>query len=1379
MRPAPETIASPSRAGRPVREDVLAQCVEMAGGTGTSIIVIEGPAGAGKTWLAQATLSAFPSSEMMVGRGKYSEGEGQAALMPIMAALSSLLEDALRRLYDPHAGIASLADTLGVDLDVLISAGLAAPGLVARTDVEAMADRRRSVTRITTAALNLLGWTEKFGLPRALLIDDWHRAPPDAIELVRAMTGAAASRPLTLLLTQRGTAGAHPAFADVPVVTHRLGALDDGDIARLLAQSLGGEERSAPILADLGSSMPRLPLDIIQTADAFVRSGALHRVDGRWEIDSAKSASLAIDADTRIGALEPETLRLVTGLALWGDSAPERAVRAALGDRGEGDIFFRRVDELDALGIVRRDGGMIVFRHDKLRRAALERAPADMLAALSGAMAERLDPENGETEAMALRLRLGGGLETTSAGRWRDRFARGAVAARGRGDSDGAAHFAEAALALRDRQPPDDHEMERMILREAVLAAADRDDPLTEARARALIASARSTRESYDDYETAIVALRLAEQTDAAWRMACEGLRHVGIRPPGDRPIGTFLVAALRWWWSRRRDRSAPLVPTDMPTDAFARVAVAAATLAYHRSPRSTALIAFRASVLADRLSRRSAYWQSVDTFLFAAIGAQARAADAGERALESFGDQQVLRAATLYQALFFGVHWRRSLKSQRPRFREVARIALNEGDLITACYGLRIFVMSGWRTTSSLDTLLEEAIAARNTLRGLGEASFLDEMEAMVAMLKGLTGATHWDPAVWRDDLPTRNHVIDLELANLAGDWPETLRRAKLLRPLWRDYSVQADSVVLRFHETLARLRCGIRARYRDLRLLRRAAALNPADHLAKLHLIEAEGLRVGHGRIRDTLLAYAGAVDAAMRTDSRLDAALAATCAGDYASSVGQHDLSRMYHERADTIYREWGARAKVGAARMPAPDILAEAEARARAAERADQAKSRLLAHVGHELRTPLQALQALLELAKGGDAPADMEEIRAVLASLTAVIDDLDIIEGAPGDQGGAMRGVDLEDLLRSEIAIWRADSGMSLTVEGPAAPVDVAADRIRQIVRNLLSNAVKYGEGSPVAVELRMAPSEGDALRVTISVRDGGAGIAPHDLERLFEPFERGGFAGDGRGLGLGLALSRRIADRLGAVLDATNHPGGGVRFDLKLTARRSAAAPGTGGMRAATILLVEDSALIRHLIGSILRRDGHHVIDVSDAAEALAAWHGGDTVDLAILDIGLPDASGLSVMREMRESGVRGASLPVILLTASRIDGVAEEMRHDRATRVLRKPASTQTLRETIAALLGLPADTTPRPSRGPAVDDLFHAARSAVEQGGQRCLSAVPDAASCHQLAGLAAQFGWEEAGTAFEDLSVAIRAGEPLDMPRARVAAALAAMN
>lgn len=1337
------------------------------------VLVLTGPAGAGKTYAATEALATCAAAGMLTGAGKFAEGQVGAAFGPVMTALSTTVAAAMRTLFDRQTGVASLVDALGVQLDVLVAAGFEVADVPAGRTIAALANRRGSATRITAAVLALLDWLTRFGTPRVLLIDDWYRAGSEVRQLLAAVAAAPAATALTLLLTQREAEPVPLSAAQGIDRVIAVDALTAEETRALLAARLGepAGELAATALADAG--VAPLPFDVLLAADALIEQRVLRQGRTGWEIDEARFRSLALDASARVASLEEPVFRVALALALWGDRAPLADFRHAAGDPAAVDSALA---VLAAREIVAVRAGSVVFRHDRLRVGTRARADEATARVVAGSVAEALlgAGARGEAATAALHLRLLAGIGEAAPAAWRDAFANGATAARNRGDAAAADAFAEAALALHDRAPATERGAARLILREALIAAANRNDPVTEDRARALIATARTRTELYADYEVGIVGLRLADAPERAWVLASEGLRRAGLRPPPRRPGLRTILAALRW----------KLIPWPVngfepgaEADAFTGMAAAAAHLAYHRDPRGTAIIAFDASRRSGPTFQRTPYWASVDCFLHAATGNRRAAARSAEHAVTHAAEQAVYRAATIYQATFFGLHWCHPLAEQRARYLEIAEIAQLEGDLVTAAYAWRMHVMVGWRAGVPLPQLCDEGAVAARALRDLGEDAFSAEIDAMNALLRGLAGGAEWDPNAWRFDIDSRNHVIDLELSNLAGDWAETVRRAERLLPLWDDYAIQSDSVVLAFHETLARLRCGRRPRRAAVRRLREGAELNPADHAGKLRLIEAELKRVAGAGAAVQREAYERAGAAAAASSSRLDAGLTHVCAAEALRAVGETEAAERHRAAAELAWRAWGLRQSLHLqpASVPTRDQLAEAEARAAAAERADAAKSRLLAHVGHELRTPLQALQAALDLSVQTREPVDMADVRLVLGSLTRLVDDLDVIGGlADVRAGGTVAEVDLAELVRSEIALLRG-AEVVLAVEGGGL-VRVAADRVRQIVRNLLSNAIKYGGGT-VEVTLSIEPA-GGTMRAELMIADRGPGVPPVLHAAIFTAFERGERVGDGRGVGLGLALSRQLAERLGGTLTVADRAGGGACFTLRLTlpaAETGIAEPSRAPPTVCRdIVLIEDSPAVRRLLATVLGQLGYAVREAGTAAAGLAAWRAARP-DLVIVDLGLPDASGLEVLAAVRADDPEAR---VILLSAAITEPVAATIAADPRTRALRKPASAQSLQAAIAELFGTVAAA---PDSDLDADPLFAAARVEVSAQARAVVAdrAAASPQALHKLAGTAAQFGWAPVADAVDAFAAALARDEGVEPAGAEVIAALELMR
>ena len=742
------------------------------------------------------------------------------------------------------------------------------------------------------------------------------------------------------------------------------------------------------------------------------------------------------------------------------------------------------------------------------------------------------------------------------------------------------------------------------------------------------------------------------------------------------------------------------------------------------------------------------------------------------------------IRDRSLYRAIYWGTIWRRPLAELRPRCAEVRDQAIAEGDLVTAATALRNSMMLGWRTVPSLQALDREIVALERELEWLGEPAAkvqAFELRRIIAWLRdrdapplvGLAEELANSAGVPGGGTRPRA-VLALEVASLSGDWSAAMGLVRRLAPLKSAFDSHPGGVIWRFHEGIYRLKTGRALPSSDFAYVRRAAELNPADHRHKLLVLQAERLR-GRGKAA-CLGVYAVAVDAAAASAFRLEAGLTAELAAEAAREFGHPELAERYLERAQEVWRDWGAVAKLrpdnkGSSAHALPQIL-EAQAQAAAARRDDRAKSRLLADVAHELRTPLQGMQGLLDLAARDPAAMDLDAFREVFGSLKVVIDDLtDYGALSSGEAPLGAEPTSLPDLVRSEFSVAAGHPAL----RGARLELDIAADvpaavatdpaRIRQVIRNLLSNAAKYGGGEFMRLTLsRSGTTINGDTRLSLAVEDSGPGLRDGDALLIFEPFERGARQGDGKGLGLGLALSRKIARRLGGDLTAENRREGGARFIFSFAApavevqAESTRTP----IRPLRILLAEDVALSRRVIAALLRREGHQVVEAEDGTRALAeARHGG--FELLILDMSMPGASGVEVLKGI--GGAHGAK--TILLTASSSEEVAAEALAAGVDLVLRKPLSAAELGSALSELFQAPARPQPPPAISEELAQLTKAARVELEERvallnrrqGHR--TAGDNAAEAHRIAGLAAQFGWPDVAEQAEAVERAFKVG------------------
>ena len=230
----------------------------------------------------------------------------------------------------------------------------------------------------------------------------------------------------------------------------------------------------------------------------------------------------------------------------------------------------------------------------------------------------------------------------------------------------------------------------------------------------------------------------------------------------------------------------------------------------------------------------------------------------------------------------------------------------------------------------------------------------------------------------------------------------------------------------------------------------------------------------------------------------------------------------------------------------------------------AQAADRAKSRFLATVSHELRTPLTALAGYEELLADqvigplADSQLDvLERMRAVTQHLAAVIEQ--VLAFSSLDEGReVVRPTDFlaADIVRATAAVVEPlarQKHLTFSYKVPNTPIRMTSDvdKIRQILVNLAGNAIKFTESGEVRLDLERC--DGSAC---FTVSDTGIGIAPRDIERLFRPFAQldTGLTRRHGGSGLGLYISRGLADLLGGRIEVESEPGRGSRFRLVLPA---------------------------------------------------------------------------------------------------------------------------------------------------------------------------------------------------------------------------------
>jgi len=372
------------------------------------------------------------------------------------------------------------------------------------------------------------------------------------------------------------------------------------------------------------------------------------------------------------------------------------------------------------------------------------------------------------------------------------------------------------------------------------------------------------------------------------------------------------------------------------------------------------------------------------------------------------------------------------------------------------------------------------------------------------------------------------------------------------------------------------------------------------------------------------------------------------------------------------------------------------LAETERAREAAETANLAKSRFLAAASHDLRQPLHAIglfaSALAEQSRNAEDIALVQRIQTSVESLEALFSSLlDVSRLEAGAVVARIADVPanaLLDRIAHDFAPVALERGLSLSVVPSTAWLATDALLLDRIVGNLVSNALRYTERGGVVVGCRPRGSH-----CTIEVWDTGRGIPVEERDRIFEEFYRSdGHEPSAHGLGLGLAIVRRLAALLGHDVDFDSTPGRGSVFRVHLPRGRprviEAPAPmaATDTLAGRQVLVVEDEAPVRDGMERLLRTWKCEAVVVGDASAALQALADGMRPDMLIVDYRLANGgSGLQAIARIREAA--GRDIPALIVSG---ESHPEELARIKASgfHIVHKPVPPARLRSVVAWLL-------------------------------------------------------------------------------------------
>ena len=369
---------------------------------------------------------------------------------------------------------------------------------------------------------------------------------------------------------------------------------------------------------------------------------------------------------------------------------------------------------------------------------------------------------------------------------------------------------------------------------------------------------------------------------------------------------------------------------------------------------------------------------------------------------------------------------------------------------------------------------------------------------------------------------------------------------------------------------------------------------------------------------------------------------------------------------------------------------------------AADQASLAKSQFVANMSHEIRTPMNAILGLAYLLdKQGLSPVakDMiSKIQSAGRSLLGIINDiLDFskIEARHLDiEHIPFRLSEVMDNLAGVMSTALGHKDLELSMSPVPADCEYLngdALRLGQVLMNLASNAIKFTERGEVVVRVESLPCDKPVhRRVRFVVRDTGTGIPASNLALIFQPFHQGDSSTTRHygGTGLGLSISRHLVHLMGGELAVDSREGEGSTFHFTLEFGASEAhRPSPLGLSGQRILVTDDHETAQTLIGDLVRSLGWEAKAVGTATDALNTLKSDPNWDVLLMDMHLPDMTGLEALDRIRTTWGDGNPPVSLLLTAFEREQVDQDPHAAQADAVLPKPLTASALINTVLAV--------------------------------------------------------------------------------------------